>query len=458
MKKCFLTVAVSVFLLSCTDIGRDNPYDMLASNYIPPKEGSSSSVAAGNSSSSVETGNSSSSSSNEKPSSNSVVPEPINAGSPLSFTNANYTEDGNKYYWLGTTPVVKKDLVIQNMESAKCNKDIGIRYEQSPEIWNINSPGKISICAKAVCNEQPKILECAEAEFLPNPSLSGTCDWTETGESPVVASEDIIPQIDISIQNSYGRCEEDIKLSPDGVSIWTPPSSWSWQAETANLLTSIKAYAKCSGSLIGGIACPKIKIKNPKTTDYIVDDRDGQAYQIVEIDEQTWMAENLNYNASGSKCYNNSEANCEKYGKLYNWATAMNNSASSTANPSGVRGVCPVGWHLPSKAEWEVMITYIGGATEVTKLKATSGWNNNSNGTDDYGFSALPGGGGGSDGSFVGTAVNVGEVGGWWSATETTTTTTSAYCLRIPWNYNAGWPGYVKASFRSVRCLQDSKR
>ena len=128
---------------------------------------------------------------------------------------------------------------------------------------------------------------------------------------------------------------------------------------------------------------------------------EGRTYKTVVIGRQTWMAENLNYNASGSKCYNNSESNCTTYGRLYNWETA--------------KAVCPYGWHLPTQADWEVMTAYIGGSSiEGRKLKARSGWNNNGNGTDEYGFSALPGGRGSSGGSFN----DVGDSGHWWSASE----------------------------------------
>ena len=148
----------------------------------------------------------------------------------------------------------------------------------------------------------------------------------------------------------------------------------------------------------------------PPSGNAFTDSRDGKTYKKIVIGTQTWMGENLNYDAEGSKCYNNSADSCAKYGRLYNWATAMGGASSSSANPSGVRGVCPTGWHLPSDAEWTALVNYVGGETTAgKKLKATSGWNNNGNGTDEYGFSALPGGNDfNSDGS----------QGYWWSATE----------------------------------------
>jgi len=176
-----------------------------------------------------------------------------------------------------------------------------------------------------------------------------------------------------------------------------------------------------------------------------------KTYRTVKIGTQTWMAENLNYNASGSKCYNNVETNCAVYGRLYNWATAMANSASSSANPSGVQGICPTGWHLPSSAEWDALMIAVGGSsTAGTKLKATSGWNGGGNGTDDYGFSALPGGFGYSIGLFS----NVGDYGYWWSSTESS----ASYAYSRGMNCYDAYVyslDYDKTLFYSVRCVQD---
>jgi uncharacterized protein (TIGR02145 family) len=157
------------------------------------------------------------------------------------------------------------------------------------------------------------------------------------------------------------------------------------------------------------------------------DSRDGRKYKAVEIGPQTWMAENLNYNASG-KCYGNNPANCSKYGRLYSWNAAMK--------------ACPKGWHLPSSRELGLLTASVGGeikggwfgamnalesedefCEEIKAgkvLRAKSGWNSYSNsrckkqsrnGTDLYGFSALPGGYGGP-----GYFEDVGYHGYWWDS------------------------------------------
>jgi uncharacterized protein (TIGR02145 family) len=180
----------------------------------------------------------------------------------------------------------------------------------------------------------------------------------------------------------------------------------------------------------------------------------------VKIGEQTWMAENLNYAACGSKCYNNQDSYCNTYGRLYNWVTAMALPAScqTTSCASQInakhRGICPEGWHIPSDAEFDVLINSVGGiSTAGRHLKATSGWNshgnNNGNGLDTYGFTALPGG---ASTSFY---YSVGFLGVWWSSSESDSD--RAYNLGMD-NSRADVrrTNDGKSSILlSVRCLQD---
>jgi uncharacterized protein (TIGR02145 family) len=175
------------------------------------------------------------------------------------------------------------------------------------------------------------------------------------------------------------------------------------------------------------------------------DTRDGRKYKTVKIGTQTWMAENLNYDASGSKCYGDYLANCQKYGRLYDWEAAMK--------------ACSNGWHLPTKAEWEVLTATVGGEeTEGKYLKAKSDWANDvegksGNGTDKYGFSALPGGRylyyydfGGFD--------DAGLSGLWWSASEASSD--YAYYRGIYYSLESTYWDYSDKSYGfSVRCLQD---
>ncbi len=196
----------------------------------------------------------------------------------------------------------------------------------------------------------------------------------------------------------------------------------------------------------------------------LTDSRDNQTYKTVTIGTQTWMAENLNYdpgNVSGmgsyawQGCYNNSAVNCITYGRLYTWEVAMNNVACGygyACNPSGtVQGVCPEGWHLPSRDEWNTLFTAVGGSsTAGTKLKSISGWNSNSNGTDSFGFSALPAGYRDYNGNFD----NIGNYAYFWSSAESSSGGAHLMCLYYYYEY-ASLSNDAKNYARSVRCLKD---
>ena len=137
--------------------------------------------------------------------------------------------------------------------------------------------------------------------------------------------------------------------------------------------------------------------------DSLFDARDGQLYTTVQIGDQCWMEENLNYATGTSWCYYYNTSYCETYGRLYNWETIMNGAPGSNSVPSGVQGICPVGWHLPSDAEWCILTQYIDSTVDCNatgyngtdagiKMKSTWGWSSGGNGTNASGFNALPGG------------------------------------------------------------------
>jgi len=188
-------------------------------------------------------------------------------------------------------------------------------------------------------------------------------------------------------------------------------------------------------------------------------------YGTEKIGDQIWMSENLNKNVSGSKCYDNDEANCEKYGRLYNWATAMALPDSCNFNScvskvlAKHRGICPSGWHIPSDAEWKVLVDSAGGSSIAGRyLKATNGWHNCGKGStylykceDKYGFSAMPGGIGNPIGNFS----YIGDYGYWWSASEYRNE--DAYYRELRYISDvADWYNYgAKNKFLSVRCVRD---
>ena len=219
---------------------------------------------------------------------------------------------------------------------------------------------------------------------------------------------------------------------------------------------------------------PKEARLNPEI-DYgsMTDPRDGQIYKTVKIGDQIWMAENLNYADSiktpsligKSWCYANKAENCAVTGRLYTWTAAIDSvklatdadnpqdcgSGKECTLPDTVQGICPPGWHLPGKKEWDTLLTKVGGeATALKVLKSQTGWFHDGNGSDDVGFSALPAGDRIDNGNFF----DIGKLAGFWSASETDYNYAKALNLGYCSNYAA--LGYYNKSFGfSVRCLKD---
>ncbi len=167
------------------------------------------------------------------------------------------------------------------------------------------------------------------------------------------------------------------------------------------------------------------------------DTRDGKTYKSVVIGSLIWMAENLDYRVGNSWCYDNDEFNCKKYGRLYDWNTA--------------RVACPSGWHLPSKSEWNDMIQAVGSNIAGKKLKSRNGWDKDKSGTDNYGFSALPGGRRFPNGKFR----LLGESGNWWTSSECSSTE-AYYRYMYSNNNDFGESNYYRKLLGfSVRCVKN---
>jgi uncharacterized protein (TIGR02145 family) len=170
------------------------------------------------------------------------------------------------------------------------------------------------------------------------------------------------------------------------------------------------------------------------------------------------MAENLNYETNNSYCYDDNASNCTKYGRLYTWAAAVVRSESdcgygnTCSLPSGnIQGVCPSGWHLPSKAEWETLFNAVGERSTAGKvLKSTSGWYNSGNGTEAFSFSALPAGYRHDSGYYYGEGYRA----NFWCSTEGSSL--GAYYMYLYYYDDyAGLGGDFKYYGFSVRCLKD---
>ena len=196
----------------------------------------------------------------------------------------------------------------------------------------------------------------------------------------------------------------------------------------------------------------------------LLTDTDGNVYKTVTIGSQTWMAENLkttkysngisiplvtdntswSYLSTPGYCWydNDATANKATYGALYNWYTVNTGK------------LCPTGWHVPTDAEWTVLLDFLGGwylAGGKLKEAGFTHWNSpNTSATNEIGFSALPSGSRG----FFGEFFDIGNGGNWWSSTETDTN--EAWYQDLANNYcRMGRGRYSKREGYSVRCLGD---
>jgi len=238
--------------------------------------------------------------------------------------------------------------------------------------------------------------------------------------------------------------------------IWNPgidyPNRYSAQTKLMVFTYNIESLNPCPGA--------------PTVSDY-----DGNVYNTILFGSQCWMKENLKTIRTSAgvnitrTCYNNNPENCEFYGGLYDWYTMMNGAGSSYSNPSGVQGICPTGWHIPSDSEWTELTDYlintyadiiesnIGNSLKSCR-QVNSPWNSDCNtsdhprwnensdfyGTNDFDFSSLPGGQYHGDFSYA-----LGEGANWW----TTTNSTSGY-------YSIFWTRYIGFNSGSLLQLQSA--
>lgn len=271
------------------------------------------------------------------------------------------------------------------------NNDEQLAESSSSGVEPAEDVSSSSVKAKSSSSKEEKIAEESSSSVKP--------------ESSSVTSS----SSDVALRSSSSEVSESSSSSADVQSS---------SSETA-VSSSSSVREESSSSLNFDWSLPKETYLNPEIEyDTIIDSRDGKVYRTVKIGDQTWMAENLNFDpgqgGSGedkydwSWCYNDEPANCDVAGRLYTWAAAMDSAGTWSANGKGcgygtecsptdaVRGICPAGWHLPTNPEWEMLFTAVGGELTACKvLKSQTGWfskYNNGNGTDSFGFSALPAG------------------------------------------------------------------
>ncbi len=283
----------------------------------------------------------------------------------------------------------------------------------------------------------------------------------QPGSSDAISSNDTPGSSSATKNSSSSKIASSSSDVAPGSSSSVPVSSSSSQpAPSSSSAASSSSALSSSGSLSSSSVVDCSQIENLQTAMENMNENypkiscsdnrgqnNPQTYDIVKIDTQIWMAENLNYFPGGSTnswCYEGNNENCDKYGRLYDWATAMalpgtcNAGCNTEINPQH-RGICPEGWHLPSREEWQTLVDFAGDSSG-TKLKSATGWVNNGLGlivgTDDYGFNALPGGF--REASFR----NAGSYGYWWTTGDSNFAYYWVMNSAIP---NAGEFSYTKS-------------
>lgn len=281
----------------------------------------------------------------------------------------------------------------------------------------------------------------------------GTSSQTEVGngESPEISSGSSL-QGSEDISSSENQSGDAPALSPS-----TPDDGqFSSDSQTGDRegSSSSKAYLPCDSCEYG----------------VLVDSRDKKEYLTVKIGEQVWMAENLNYADSvaypilegRSWCLDDKLDSCAKYGRYYTWSAVVDSTGEwntveketvkSVHSPvTPLQGVCDKGWHVPTEAEYMTLFEYVGGISTAGKvLKSRWSWNWNKsdnvtgNGTDAYGFTALP----------VGSKGTIGELTYFWTSSSVTNMYKRA--VRFDNLYDKAIINDVGEAQRSfVRCVKD---
>ena len=286
---------------------------------------------------------------------------------------------------------------------------------------NNSDEGENSSSSKKVLSSSSAKTEGASSSVKTEESSSSEIlDKSSSSDKPVESSSSETKPAESSsseMSSSSMRPEESSPSEESSSSMKQSSSSVVISSSSVESVAEIKpnGYYKSN--------CPEGKKCNYVSTDYlnqeflldnkygeILDSRDNKVYKTIEIEDQVWIAQNLNYASGKSSCYEYKTENCSRYGRLYTWAGAIDSlkiyreyGARCGYNQTGCgflgekwRGVCPLGWHLPTKAEFEKLLTNAHAWSRSAILKSNNSWHNDKGddlfGIDSVGFSAVPGG------------------------------------------------------------------
>lgn len=309
--------------------------------------------------------------------------------------------------------------------------------------WGLRGPGRaFSVrCIQGEDETLPTVSTDPIGSITGFSALSGG-DVTSQGGSPVIERG--------VCWNTSGNPDKDDSRSSDGSG--TGQFTSQLTGLSPNTTYFVRAYATNSiGTGYGEqreFSTESVVVE----TGSITDTRDSKTYQTVKVGEIWWLAENLNYQTNeGSYCYNNQNANCSSYGRLYDWETAIS--------------ACPPGWYLPSDEEWKEMEMILGMSQEdandenwrhdgsiAIRMKSVSGWFSNGNGTNESKLNVMPAGFRDGDGTYS----YLGQEARFW--TGTVEADGDPWCRYLEYNDDGVYRSKRgKTRGMSVRCIQGSQ-
>ena len=347
-----------------------------------------------------------------------------------------------------------------------------VKSESSSSVENSLSSSSVVTSSSSVTSSSVEILSSSSSEVSSSSSEVRESS-SSSADTPSSSSE------------SVSSSSESVKISSSSEGDGKSSSSEQNIESSSSSASEVNCSALLEGETGWSWNVPKECRFNPDI-DYgsMTDTRDGKTYKTVKIGDQTWMAENLNYydatNLSvkeKSWCFgkkdNEDSTTCDVAGRFYTWAAAIDSVklANDADNPlecgydkfcnltGTVQGICPPGWHLPNNTEWQAFLMAVGGRSTAGKvLKSQTGWNDykgtSGNGTDAFGFTALPAGFRFCDG---GDFLEEGKYTYFWSSVEyerdRETNANNVYVYYYGDNANLYF--YPKIYAFSVRCVKD---
>ncbi len=281
--------------------------------------------------------------------------------------------------------------------------------------------------------EYPELLSSAVEDDGPSTEVKPSSSSKKGSSSSVKAKSSSSKKVSSSSVKASSSSKKVSSSSVKASSSSKTVSSSSVMASSSSKTVSSSSVVKSSSSVTNS--------SNVVYQDDFEDPRDGKSYRTVKIGEQLWMVDNLNYKTDDSYCLDDDLFNCNKYGRLYTWNEAIE--------------VCPDGWRLPTDKDFEALIAIAGGkSVAARKLKATFGWDED-NGTDEFGFMALPSGYRFVNGSYYSSTGKNGEAY-FWSSTEFDDE--DAYDMQMSKNVNEVFSLFSdKTMALSVRCIKGEK-